>query len=328
MLIGNLNIDGILFLAPLAGVSSHSFRMLARKYGADLCYTEMVSSDALVHNQEKTFALIDTTPEEHPVGIQLFGSSPENMGRAVRKLTRQLPGPDLIDLNLGCPVKKVVRKNGGAALLKDLALTSEIMAAAVENSSVPITIKMRTGWEAESDAYIEAGKIAERAGISAITLHPRSRSDGFSGKSDWSKIAELKKEVAIPVIGNGDIRTARDAADIIFQTHCDAIMVGRAAMKNPFVLRQIKVYLSEQRELPDLTAREMAELALEHLRLAIDQFGEKRGTLKMRKHLAWYSKGFTGGAILRDKLKLVSSYNDALMLLDEFINMGRAHSAE
>ena len=234
MHIGNLNIGGILFLAPLAGVSNRPFRLLAKKYGADLCYTEMISADAIALNQPKTLALADIAPNEHPIGLQLFGSSPEIFAAAV-KVSINL-GADLIDLNLGCPVKKVVKRNGGAALLKDVILATEIMSAAVENSSLPVSIKMRTGWEANDEAFLEVARSAEKCGIAAITLHPRTRSAAFSGKSDWSKITQLKNEVNIPVIGNGDINTPEDAREIISLTGCDAIMIGRAAMKNPHSL--------------------------------------------------------------------------------------------
>jgi tRNA-dihydrouridine synthase B len=321
MQIGNLNINGILFLAPLAGISNRSFRILARKYGADFCYTEMISSDAIVHNQKKTMAMIDLGENEHPVGVQLFGSSAENIGKAVAKLDSFRA--DLIDLNLGCPVKKVIKRNGGAGLLRDLTLTNEILMAAVENTKSPITIKMRTGWEADSDVFLEAGKMAEKAGVAAITLHPRSRSAGFSGKSDWSKIGTLKKEVAIPVIGNGDINSPQDAADMLNQTGCDAIMIGRAAIRNPYVFEQIKGFLNEKKILPEMAIQDKIKMALEHSRLIIVQFGEKSGSMKMRKHLGWYTKGFIGGARLREKLKTVSCYDDINRLFDDYLSSPR-----
>ncbi|MCX6826241.1 MAG: tRNA dihydrouridine synthase DusB [candidate division Zixibacteria bacterium] len=313
-----MNIDGILFLAPLAGISNRSFRHMARKYGADFCYTEMISADAVVYNQRKTIAMIDIFPDDHPIGIQLFGSSPEKMARAIKALAGF--EANLFDINIGCPVKKITRKNGGAALLKEPKLAEEIMVAAVETSGIPVTIKMRTGWEIDSDVYLEVGKMAEKAGIAAITLHPRSCSAGFSGKSDWSKIAALKRAVSIPVIGNGDIKTVEDARNMLSQTGCDAIMVGRAAMTNPYILQQIKSYLKDGEILLNLTVKEMIKLALEHSRLVIDQFGEKAGALKMRKHLAWYSRGFEGGAILRGKLMAVNSYSDIHNFLNDYLN--------
>lgn len=318
MTIGNLTIDGNLFLAPLAGISNRPFRLLARRCGASLCYTEMVSADAIVMAQAKTLRMIDIRPDDHPVGIQLFGSKPDRIAGAVGKVLEFKP--DLIDLNLGCPVKKVVKKNGGAALLKDLNLTGEIMAAAVENSTVPVTIKIRTGWDSRSDVYLEVGKAAEKLGVAAITLHPRSRTQDYGVRPDWSKIRHLKGEVSIPVIGNGDVKTPVDARDILTQTGCDAIMIGRAAMRNPFIFKQISTYLTDGRLLPDPTVRQTIDLALEHSRQVIEEIGEGTGVLMMRKHLAWYSNGFRGGAELRRKLKAVVSYADIHTLLHEYLN--------
>lgn len=311
-----MTIAGRLFLAPLAGISNYPFRFLARKFGASFCYTEMISADAIARNQEKTVRMLDMAPDEHPIGVQLFGSLPEYVAKAVKVVEGF--GPDLIDINIGCPVRKVVRKNGGAALLKDPVLAGEIMAAAVENCSLPITIKTRTGWLKDSDTYLELGKIAEKAGISAIAFHPRSRSDGYKNKSDWSKIRLLKNEVSIPIIGNGDINTAQDAKDMLSQTGCDAIMIGRAAMRNPYIFRQIQSYLSDGNIIPDMSLDEKIELTLEHARLMVEQFGEKNGIRMMRKHLAWYTKGVRGGAKLRQQLFTVESYQDICKLYDEY----------
>ncbi len=312
-----MNIDGNLFLAPLAGVSNRPFRLLARHYGADLCYTEMISTDAIVRGQEKTTRLLDAEPDEHPLGVQLFGSSPECVSGSVRRMGKY--NPDLIDLNLGCPIKKVVKKNGGAALLKDLSQAKEIISAAVENSQFPVTIKLRTGWDKENEVFLELGKIAEKLGVAAVTLHARCRTQNYGDKADWSKIKQLKDELSIPVIGNGDICTPFDAERILAETGCDAIMIGRAAMKNPQIFRQIKTYLKTGEIVPELTVREKVELALEHARLMIQQYGEKPGSLKMRKHLSWYSKGFRAGAELRRELKNVSSYDDMTGLLSVYL---------
>jgi tRNA-dihydrouridine synthase B len=314
MKIGNLTVTGSLFLAPLAGISSHPFRVLARRYGASMCYTEMISVDALIRLQERTLRLIDIRPGDHPVGIQLFGSIPEYMAGAVKIIDDF--NPDLIDINLGCPVKKVTRKNGGAALLKDMKLAEELISAAVENSARPVTIKIRTGWTTDDEAYLEVGRMAEKLGVAAVTLHPRSRTEGYEKKSDWSKIARLKREISIPVIGNGDIKTPLDAAEMIRQTACDAVMIGRAAMKNPYIFRRVKTYLEKGEIIPDLSVRQKVELALEHTRLMMEQFGEKGAVLKMRKHLAWYSKGMRAGADLRRELKSVSCYDDISNLLN------------
>ncbi|MCP4704305.1 MAG: tRNA dihydrouridine synthase DusB, partial [candidate division Zixibacteria bacterium] len=189
---------------------------------------------------------------------------------------------------------------------------------AVENCSIPVTIKTRTGWTKNSDTFLELGKIAEKAGISAIAFHPRSRADGYKNMSDWSKITLLKNEVSIPVIGNGDINTGQDAEKMLSQTGCDAIMIGRAAMRNPYVFYQIKSYLSDSNVVPDMSIREIVELMLEHTQLMINQYGEKGGVLMMRKHLAWYTKGMRGGADLRRQLFCVESYQDICKLFEEY----------
>ncbi len=313
-----MTIAGRLFLAPLAGISNYPFRLLARKYGASFCYTEMISADAIARNQEKTVRMLDMAADEHPVGVQLFGSLPEYIARAVKVVENS--GPDLIDLNIGCPVKKVVKKNGGAALLKNPTLAGEIMSAAVENSSLPVTIKIRTGWNKNSDTYLKLGKIAEKAGIAAIAFHPRSRSDGYKERSDWSKITLLKKEVSIPVIGNGDIKTPQDAEAMLSQTGCDAVMIGRAAMRNPYIFSQINEYLDNGNLLPELSIQEKIKLTLEHARLMAKQFGERIGILMMRKHLAWYTKGMQGGADLRRQLFTVETYKDICNLFDKYLN--------
>ncbi|MBN2226374.1 MAG: tRNA dihydrouridine synthase DusB [candidate division Zixibacteria bacterium] len=321
MQIGNLNISGRLLLAPLAGISKRPFRLIARRFGASVCYTEMISTDGMVYEQGKTIAMLDHTPDEHPIGIQLFGSKPENMAKAVVQI--QHHRPDLIDLNFGCPVKKVIKKNGGAAILKDISLAGELMAAAVENTAVPVTIKIRSGWSNDSEVYLELGKMAERIGIAAVTLHPRFRTDGFSGHSDWNKITLLKREVSIPVIGNGDIVTPNDARDMLEQTGCDGIMIGRAAMRNPYIFRRIERFLEDGTEIPDLGPREKIDLALEHSRGMIAQYGERSGSFMIRKHLAWYTKGFTGGAELRRRLMTVESYDDIVMSLNEYLQQNR-----
>ncbi len=252
-----MTLQGNLILAPLAGISKRPFRLLARKYGAALCYTEMISADALVRNDKKTIKMLDHTPDEHPIGIQLFGSRPELIAAASKRLMDFKP--DIVDLNLGCPVPKVIKKNGGAALLKNPVLAEEIMIAAVENSSVPVTIKTRSGWAADSQNYLEIGRRAQKAGVAAMTLHPRSRTERFAGKSNWSLIKCLREEITIIVIGNGDVRTPQDAKDMLDQTGCDAVMIGRAALGNPYIFSQIREFLEYDRIIPEMTPNEKIE---------------------------------------------------------------------
>ncbi len=261
--------------------------------------------------------MIDIEPDESPVGVQIFGSDPEIISLAVKRLADF--SPNLIDINLGCPVRKVVHKNGGAALLKDLSLASEILHAAVENSRIPITVKIRTGWDVTSDVFLELGKIAERAKIASITLHARSRTQSYSVKADWSKIKALKEELSIPVIGNGDITSPADAEKMMNETGCDGVMVARGAMKNLYIFKQIKRYLNTGELLPDLDVAGKIELAIRHSRAVADYYGEEIGTKMMRKHLVWYTKGIRGGSLLRNELMKVSTVDEIKASFDSFL---------
>lgn len=317
MRIGNLNLESNLILAPLAGISKRPFRILARRYGAALCYTEMISADALARNHKKTLRMLDHAPDEHPIGVQLFGSQPEFIALATRKLMEY--GLDIIDINLGCPVPKVIKRNGGAALLKDPALAEKIMAAAVENSKIPVTIKTRAGWSADSQNYLEIGRRAQKVGIAAMTLHPRCRTEGFAGKSDWSLIKRLKQEISIPVIGNGDVKTPEDAKRMLDETGCDAVMIGRAAMTNPYIFKIIGEYLNHGRIISDMTPAEKVDMALEHARLMGLQYPDPVASRMMRKHLAWYTRGFPEGHQLRRDIMKQESYVEMEKCLNNYL---------
>jgi len=310
MRIGNLNLNGQALLAPLAGVSNRPFRVLAIRAGAAMTFTEMVSSEGIIRHQEKTLSMMAFRPDEQPIGIQLFGADPEVMGKAAA-ITKELFHPDVIDLNFGCPVKKVVNKNGGAAVLKDLTLTEEIIRAVVEGAEeIPVTIKMRCGWDDTSPVYCEVGQIAERSGAKGVTLHARSRAKGFSGKADWSAIKELKESVAITVIGNGDAQTPEDVKRMIEETGCDGVMIGRAALGNPFIFSQISRYLMTGEAQAEPSATEKISMARLHARLMAEEFGEVRGAIMMRRYLGWYVKGFPGATDLRPQLFAVNTVSD------------------
>lgn len=275
-----------------------------------MSFTEMVSSEGIIRHQEKTLSMMAFKTDEQPIGIQLFGADPKSMEQAAR-ITAQLFHPDVIDINFGCPVKKVINKNGGAALLKDLGLTEEIVRATVQGAGeTPVTIKLRCGWDDTSPVYCEVGRIAETAGIEAITLHARSRSKGYSGKADWSAIKELKSAVSIPVIGNGDVVAPEDVARIMKETGCDGVMIGRAALGNPFIFTQITRYLETGVAPPEPTPIEKIEMARLHAALMAEQFGEARGAIMMRRYLGWYVKGFPGASELRPKLFAVTAISD------------------
>lgn len=307
------------FLAPLAGVSNRPFRVLAIKSGAAITYTEMVSSEGIIRNQTRTKEMMAFNNDEQPLGIQLFGGNPETMRQAA-EITAKEFNPDLIDINFGCPVKKVVRKNGGAAVLRDLVLTEDIIRATVEGAGqCPVSIKIRTGWDEANPVFEEVGHIAEKAGAKAICLHARSRAKGFSGDADWSSIKLLKKAVKIVVIGNGDIKNAIDAKNMLDETGCDSVMIGRAALGNPFIFRQINQYLETGTLIQEPTLTEKIEMARLHAQLMKEQFGEERGAIMMRRYLGWYVKGFRGAAELRPKLFSVKSIADIDKIFSDYV---------
>ncbi len=318
MKIGNLNIPGRVFCAPMAGISTRPYRIFARRFGAAVVYTEMISSHGLAYNDKKTNDLVDFGDDERPIGVQLFGADPEIMHQAARIVSERKP--DIIDLNFGCPVKKVVRKNGGAAVLKDLGLTRELVSATVSAAGdIPITVKLRSGWDETSKVFAEAGKACEEAGASAITLHARTRAGQFAGRACWEDIKQLKETVAVPVIGNGDIRSGEDAARMIDATGCDAVMIGRAAMGNPWVFREVNAYLETGVDTPPPDLEEKTAVILEHARMLIDAFGETRAMYKMRHHVAWYAKGWPGVSKIRRRAFAMTTMAELEKLLDDYI---------
>jgi len=319
MQIGNLNLPGRVLLAPLAGVSNRPFRVLAAKAGAAMTFTEMVSSEGIVRHQEKTMSMMAFKPDEQPLGIQLFGADPQVMHEAAR-ITVQEFRPDVVDINFGCPVKKVVSKNGGSAVLRDLKLTEEIIRGVVEGAGdTPTMVKIRCGWTDTLPVYCEVGQIAERAGAGAITLHARSRAQGFSGKADWSAIKELKQSTRITVIGNGDVLTPVDAERMLAETGCDGVMIGRAALGNPFIFGQMSHYFATGELAPEPSMFSKIEMARLHAQLMAEQFGEQRGAIMMRRYLGWYVKGFPGASELRPRLFAVTTISDIDKVFADYV---------
>ncbi len=318
MRIGNLNIAGKVVCAPLAGISTPVFRLLARRMGAAVVYSEMVSTHGLVQKNKKTEEMLFFYPEESPVGIQIFGADPEVMFRSTQIVSKR--NPDLIDLNFGCPVKKVVNKNGGAAVLKDLGLTKALVEAAVAGSSVPVTVKLRSGWDEYTKVFAEAGKVCEEAGASAITLHARTRSKLFSGTADWNDIKKLKETVTIPVIGNGDVTSGEEAARMLDETGCDAVMIGRGALGNPRIFAEINHFLDQGQPAADPTIDEKTTLIMDHARLLSDYDGEQRAMLRMRRIVGWYVKGWKDAAIIRRQVTTIATLDDLKSLLVDYKN--------
>ena len=289
-----------LVLAPMAGVTDSVVRMICKEQGADIVFSEMVSAEGLFYGSKATRALMEFEETERPIGIQLFGADPDHLAHAAA-FVQDTCKPDFIDLNSGCPVPKVVKKNGGSALLRDRDLFRKIITAMTRVLSIPLTVKIRSGWNKHVWVDVEFAKIAEDAGAAAITVHPRSQTMGFSGHSFWERIAEVKKAVSIPVIGNGDIITAQDALKMFEETGCDSVMIGRGAYGNPWIFRQIKEHLQgAPPSEPSIATR--VQTACDHIERFISRYGEIAATRLMKKHIAWYIKGVPEASQYRNRI--------------------------
>jgi tRNA-dihydrouridine synthase B len=301
--------------APMAGITDSIFRQLCRKNGADIVITEMVSVDGIAFGADATMELMRFEEAERPIGIQLFGSRPESFAKSARVIERRF-SPDFIDLNAGCPVPKVTKKNGGSALLKDLQRFKEIVSMLVEAVSLPVTVKLRSGWHKHQWIDCEFARCAQECGAAAITLHPRSQTMMFSGHSFWKRIAAVRKAVSIPVIGNGDITSAADACEMKELTGCDGIMIGRAAYGNPWIFGQAKAVLAGKEFI--LPSRdEKRETALWHLEKYRKKRGEVRTAKEMKKHIAWYIKGMPGASSLRNRIFRAESTRELVAVVHE-----------
>lgn len=300
MVIGDTTLETPFVLAPLAGYTDSPMRRLARRFGAAMVWTEMVSAEGAVRESDKTFELLAFDPAERPIAFQIFGARPESMADAARRVARL--GPDVIDLNAGCPAKKVVRGGSGAALMTDLGLLSEIASAVVAATDLPVTAKIRSGWDEGSINAAEAARSLEDAGVRAISVHPRTRRQGFKGSADWSIIGDVKRAVGIPVIGSGDVTTPEDALAMLEGTSCDGVMIGRAAVGNPWIFSRARELAETGCPSPPPALGDRIRLAVEHLDLMVAAEGERRGVLEMRKHLVAYLRGFPGASNLRAEL--------------------------
>ncbi len=308
---------GQVFLAPLCGVTTSAFRRLCKEQGATMVYSQMVSADGLERGGQKTRALMRFEPDEHPFGIQLFGAEPESMGIAARIAAEGRP--DLLDINFGCPVKKVVCQGKGAAVLREPARAAAITKACVKAVDIPVTVKVRIGQDDSSINVLEVVRALEGAGAAAVTIHGRTVAQMFRGEADWEIIAEAKREARIPIVGNGDIATADDACRRLRETGVDAVMIGRAAMGNPFVFREIREYLATGERPAPPSIRQKIEMGLRHAELLVEEEGERMGVLDMRKHLAWYTKGMPGSARLRERLFAVETLAEVREILVEYV---------
>ncbi len=325
MKIQNLSIHGKTFLAPLAGITNLPFRLLVKKCGCAVVCSEMVSAKGIFYNSKNTLKLLASQKQEQPLSVQIFGSEPESMAKAA-KFIQDLKIADIIDINLGCSVKKIVKQGAGVALMKEPELAKAIFTKVRMAIDLPFTIKLRSGWDHSGQQAFEIAQIAQKCGVNAITIHPRTASQGFKGKADWGLIAKLKKQMSIPVIGNGDINCVEDAVKMLESTGCDSVMAGRAVMTNPFLLSQIDDFI-ETGSYKKISNHEIFRV-MEFLTIKyVDYFEEGPACKMLRSRLSWFVKSMPGCSVFRKKISYINSKNQALILIKEFENsqvFGRA----
>ena len=314
MYIGKIKLRNGILLAPMAGVTDLPFRLICKQMGADMVYTEFVSSNGIIRESKKTFDMINFIEEERPIGVQIFGENPKIVGQSAKIIYDRFK-PDLIDINFGCPVPKVTKKGAGSAALKDLSLMEEMASSVIESvPEIPITVKMRSGWSKNDLVHIDAGLLLEKIGIKAITLHPRTTCQRFTGSADWEQIKLLKENLKIPVIGNGDVTSKNKYKALKEQSNCDGIMIGRASLGNPWIFKELtdSKYNPQEKDL-----REIVRICEKHFQLLV-KYKEERVCLNLtKKHFSWYLKGFKNASSWRKKILTSSSLEDVVSVLDE-----------
>jgi len=316
--IGNIEIANQLVLAPMAGICNSSFRRIVKEMGCGLIYAEMVSDKAIFYKNEKTLDMLIMSEEERPISQQIFGSDKDSFVEAAKYVYENMK-PDIIDINMGCPVPKVaVRAQAGSALLKNPEKVRDIVSAVVKCVPIPVTVKIRSGWDHNSINAVEIAKICEEAGASAICIHGRTRSQGYSGKADLNIIREVKEAVSIPVIGNGDIVDCYSAKKMLDETGVDAIMIGRGALGNPWIFKEISEYLDKGLVIDKPTPIDKINMCLKHINYLSEIKIEKLVCLEIRNHIAWYLKGLKNSNEIKNKVYLTTNINDIILILEEY----------
>ena len=313
--IGNVKLENNLILAPMAGVTNLPFRVICKEFGPGMVCTEMASSRAMFHNDQKTKRLFNTEGEKRPISFQVLGSDEESMEYATKYMN---DFADIIDINMGCPAPKVVKNGDGSKLLLDLDKAKSVMETVVKAAKVPVTVKIRKGWDKDHIVAVEVAKIAEEVGVSAITVHGRTRTEFYTGKADWEIIKKVKESVNIPVIGNGDVVDEETAYEMFEKTGVDGIMIGRGSFGNPWIFRNIKYYLETKEKLEPPTNEEKLEVIKKHINLAIEEKGEEIAIKELRKHISWYTKNLKNSSEFRNRMNKIETKKELENILEEY----------
>ena len=317
--IGNIEIKNQVVLAPMAGISNTSYRTIIKEMGAGLIYAEMVSDKAIMFDNDRTIELLKMRESERPIAQQIFGSDEDSFVIAAKKIV-ELMHPDILDINMGCPVPKIALKSqAGASLLKDPDKIEKIVRSVVNAVDIPVTVKIRSGWDSNTINCVDVAKRIENAGASAITLHARTRAQGYSGSADWSLIKKVKEAVSIPVIGNGDIKTCYDAKKMLEETGCDAVMIGRGVLGNPWLIKECVDYLEDGTLPQRVSAKEKMQMLKRHFELLCKDKGEKLALLEIRTHALWYIKGLPGSASIKNQICQTKNSTELFNILNNYI---------